>query len=59
MGTGQNCTKTKLHEGTKLYNGNFALRVNLHHLQFCTEGLFCMRVKKNIKKKTENKKTKR
>ena len=28
MGTGQNCKKTMLHEGTKLHEGNFAPRVN-------------------------------
>ena len=38
MGTGKNCTKTKLHECTKLHEDTFAQR------QFCT------RVKKNKKK---------
>ena len=42
MGTGLNCTKTKLHEGTKLHEctklheDDFAPRVNLHELHFCT-----------------------
>ena len=47
-GPGQNCTKTKLHEGTKLHKDKFALRVNfaratnlhgesnLHSCQICT-----------------------
>ena len=37
MGTGQNCTKTTLYQGSIL-----------HDLHFCTEGHFCTRVKKNI-----------
>ena len=51
MGTGQNftkgkfCTKTNLHEGTKLHEENLAQGSILHELQFCTEGYFFTRVK--------------
>ena len=44
----QNCTKTILHQGS-----------TLHKLLFCTEGNFCMRVKKKTEKqlnKIKNKK---
>ena len=38
MGTGQNCTKTKLHEGTKLHEDKitrryFRTKTNLHELK--------------------------
>ena len=47
MGTGQNCTKTTLYQGSIL-----------HDLHFCTEGHFCTRVKKNISINTKKKKDK-
>ena len=43
MGSGQNCTKTKLHKVTKLHEGTkfaqghkIARRYLVHELQFCT-----------------------
>ena len=37
MGTGKNCTKTKLHEGTKFHENKIALRVNFARRYFCTK----------------------
>ena len=48
MGTGQNCTKKKLHKGTKLHKNNFAKITILHKLKFCTR-VKKIRIKINIK----------
>ena len=40
MGTVQNCTKTKLHEGT--HEDTFAQGDKIARRQFYTEGQFCM-----------------
>ena len=37
MGPGQNCTKTKLHEGTKLHEDKIARRVKFARRRFCTK----------------------
>ena len=39
MGTVQNCTKTKLHEGT--HEDTFAQGDKIARRQFCTKGQFC------------------
>ena len=43
---GQNCTKTKLHDGTKLHEDNFAARIN-----FARVTIFHENKKKKKKKK--------
>ena len=40
---GQNCTKGRNYTNIILQQGSI-----LHELQFCTEGNFCMRVKKTV-----------
>ena len=68
MGTGQNCTKTKLHEDTFARKQICTRKQNftktilhkgsiLHELQFLTEGHFCTRVKKQKKTKILNDKS--
>ena len=61
MGTGQNCTKTKLHEN-KIARRYFCIKTNLHEGtklhegQFCTKGQFArLTFLHENKKKLENK----
>ena len=56
MGTGLNCTKTKLHEwtkmhvGTKLHEDDFAPRVNLTRVTILHES---KKIQKKLKKKSK------
>ena len=49
MGTGQNCTKTNLREGTKLHKDNFPLRVNFVRVKILHRGSFMHESKKKQK----------
>ena len=57
MVTGQNCTKTKLHEitelreGTILHKHKIARGDKIVRRKFFTKGQFCIKVKKKQKKK--------
>ena len=45
MGTGQNCTKTMLHEVTKFHDGTKLHQDTLAQRQIYTKGHFCTRIK--------------
>ena len=65
MGTGQNCTKTKLHkvtklhEGTKLHEDKFARGDKTVRRHFCTDDHISTKVKKNKRQVNTKKKEKK